>query len=233
VGPLSGLRAYADFFKTERFSIKKGRQTLDNLVAVARIIQRYATNFAYGAREGEYIFSREDEFYEDFNHDELIEYLIDISKLFQGLAAEKGIKKVGVNVGSFLEFPVVSLNKHWFEIALMNILDNAVKYSFDGAPIEITGACPTDGFVEFHIVSHGIELAEKDIGIIFQRFRRTKVAIQHTPAGTGIGLYLSHQIAQLHKGTLTALPSTRSIHGNRVEFIFRFPVRGDNGVYDA
>jgi signal transduction histidine kinase len=81
---------------------------------------------------------------------------------------------------------------------LTNLLDNARKYSPDGAPIVV--AVSNDGRrVWFAIRDAGRGVAEADRGVIFERFRR---ADDSSAPGAGLGLYISRGLVRAHGGEL-------------------------------
>jgi signal transduction histidine kinase len=82
---------------------------------------------------------------------------------------------------------------------LLNLVENAMKYSNPGGKVEIT--LVRDGQeARLSITDHGIGIATTDHKKIFQRFFRTDVARAHTKKGTGLGLAICAWIADLHKG---------------------------------
>jgi heavy metal sensor kinase len=82
---------------------------------------------------------------------------------------------------------------------LLNLVENAMKYSHPGGKVEI--ALLKDGReARLSITDHGIGIAPADHKKIFQRFFRTDVARTHTKKGTGLGLAICAWIADLHKG---------------------------------
>lgn len=82
---------------------------------------------------------------------------------------------------------------------LLNLVENAMKYSYAGGKVEI--ALLKDGReARLSITDHGIGIAPADHQKIFQRFFRTDVARTHTKKGTGLGLAICAWIADLHKG---------------------------------
>ena len=84
--------------------------------------------------------------------------------------------------------------------AISNLLDNAVKWSPDGAPIEVT---VTDGTVT--VRDHGPGLAAADLPHVFDRFYRAPGA-RKLP-GSGLGLAIVRQVAEAHGGTVAAEPA--------------------------
>jgi heavy metal sensor kinase len=84
---------------------------------------------------------------------------------------------------------------------LLNLVENAVKYSHPGGKVEI--ALVTDGQQAILSVSdQGIGIAPEDHPRIFDRFFRTDEARAHTKKGTGLGLAICSWIAEFHKGRI-------------------------------
>jgi two-component system OmpR family sensor kinase len=82
---------------------------------------------------------------------------------------------------------------------LLNLVENAMKYSYPGGKVEI--ALLNDGReARLSVTDYGIGIAPADHKKIFQRFFRTDVARGHTKKGTGLGLAICSWIAELHKG---------------------------------
>lgn len=82
---------------------------------------------------------------------------------------------------------------------LLNLVENAMKYSYPGGKVEIS--LLNDGReARLSVTDHGIGIAPADHKKIFQRFFRTDVARGHTKKGTGLGLAICTWIAELHKG---------------------------------
>src|SRR4029077_9290307 len=82
------------------------------------------------------------------------------------------------------------------ERAVSNLLDNAVKYSPPGAPIEVT---VRDG--EVTVSDHGPGVAEEDMPRIFDRFYRAAAA--RSKPGAGLGLAIVREAAGAHGGRAT------------------------------
>jgi two-component system sensor histidine kinase MprB len=83
------------------------------------------------------------------------------------------------------------------ERAVGNLLDNAVKYSPPGAPIEVT---VREG--EVVVADHGPGIAEDDLPRIFDRFYRAATA--RAKPGAGLGLAIVREAAEAHGGAATA-----------------------------
>jgi two-component system, OmpR family, sensor kinase len=82
---------------------------------------------------------------------------------------------------------------------LLNLVENAVKYSHPGGKVEVS--LIHDGRqARLSVTDHGIGIAPEDHKRIFDRFFRTDDARAHTKKGTGLGLAICAWIADAHKG---------------------------------
>jgi two-component system sensor histidine kinase MprB len=88
------------------------------------------------------------------------------------------------------------------ERAISNLLDNAVKYSPPGAPIEVS---VRDG--EVVVADHGPGVAEEDMPRIFDRFYRAAAA--RSKPGAGLGLAIVREAAEAHGGRATVESSPK------------------------
>jgi two-component system sensor histidine kinase MprB len=88
------------------------------------------------------------------------------------------------------------------ERAVSNLLDNAVKYSPDGVPIEVI---VREG--EVIVVDHGPGVAEEDLARIFDRFYRA--AASRSKPGAGLGLAIVREAAEAHGGKATVESSAK------------------------
>jgi signal transduction histidine kinase len=84
---------------------------------------------------------------------------------------------------------------------LVNLLDNAIKYSPEGGLILTEVTQPNSATVQIAVTDHGVGVPAAQRDQMFDRFSRL-----HDPVapGLGIGLFLSRRLVQLHGGTLTA-----------------------------
>jgi signal transduction histidine kinase len=88
------------------------------------------------------------------------------------------------------------------ELALGNLLDNALKFTPDGRQVEI-GAEETDGAVRFWVRDYGPGIDPEDQPHIFERFYRGRAARAGDGGkyrGTGLGLSIVHSVVKAHAG---------------------------------
>jgi len=94
---------------------------------------------------------------------------------------------------------------------LLNLLDNAVKYSRQRKEIRVAAA-ERDGGVGISVQDRGIGIATRDHKRVFDKFVRIEDGLVHDVKGTGLGLSLVQQIIRAHNGRveLTSTPGEGS-----------------------
>lgn len=109
-------------------------------------------------------------------------------------------------------------DRNLLEIAVQNLIQNAMKYS--AAPSPVTVRLSTNQGVAFvHVMDQGIGVAPNDRELIFMKYYR---AAGQSANGSGLGLYISREIAQQHGGDLTLVASG----GNGSTFCLSLPIKG-------
>ena len=88
------------------------------------------------------------------------------------------------------------------EQVLMNLIDNAIRYSPEGGSIEIEVAQPAPDRVRLAVRDHGIGIPPEKRAHIFDRFYQAHAGTHLV--GLGLGLYISRQIVELHGGRIEA-----------------------------
>lgn len=107
------------------------------------------------------------------------------------------------------------------ETIVINLLDNALKYSPGGGAIRVQVA--NDATSALVVVKDpGIGIAADDMSRLFTRFGRLVTAENSHIPGTGLGLYLSREIARMHGGDITV----KSAPGEGSEFTLALPITG-------
>jgi two-component system sensor histidine kinase KdpD len=106
-----------------------------------------------------------------------------------------------VHVNAPQDLPLVPMSFVLIQQVLVNLLDNAVKYSSPNAPIEIS-AHLTDGEVQIKVADRGVGIPVDDLTRVFDKFFR----VQHPgrSGGSGLGLTICRGIVELHGGRIWA-----------------------------
>jgi signal transduction histidine kinase len=85
--------------------------------------------------------------------------------------------------------------------ALLNLVDNAVKYSAGRKRVAVRLAATAEG-AEIGVSDSGIGIAPEDRQRIFEAFYRSPEAVRHDPKGVGLGLKIVKHIMDAHGGSI-------------------------------
>jgi two-component system phosphate regulon sensor histidine kinase PhoR len=88
------------------------------------------------------------------------------------------------------------------EQAVVNLLDNAIKYSQPESAIHLR-ARQKESKIMISVEDQGMGIAKKHLPRLFERFYRVDKARSRTMGGTGLGLAIVKHIAQAHGGDIT------------------------------
>jgi two-component system phosphate regulon sensor histidine kinase PhoR len=129
------------------------------------------------------------------------------------LSSKAGQKEVGITVSGGAE---MTANKNRIRQLLLNLCDNAIKYSGQGGEVSVA-LQQAGGQVTVTVKDKGIGIPEEELNRVFERFYRAKNAGGATVPGTGLGLAIVKHIAQLYGGEVLL----RSAPGEGSEFVVR------------
>jgi two-component system, OmpR family, phosphate regulon sensor histidine kinase PhoR len=136
-------------------------------------------------------------------------------EVLSGKAAGKNIK-IETKCGSCC---VQGSREHLYR-AMLNLADNAVKYTENGGAILI--ACKTDEQgTKVYVSDTGIGIPKESIPRIFERFYRVDPGRSRESGGTGLGLAIVKHIMELHGGTVSVV----SEPGKGSVFTLEFPAQ--------
>lgn len=123
--------------------------------------------------------------------------------------------------------PPVCCDPALLRIVIANLLDNAVKYGNEGGDIRVKAEVLRDRKLgerlRVSVWNSGPGFSQSQEDKLFRRFSRLDDPALKSRRGTGVGLYNSWRIIQLHKGRITA----DSKHGEWAEFSFEIPATAE------
>ncbi|HJV32861.1 MAG TPA: HAMP domain-containing sensor histidine kinase [Patescibacteria group bacterium] len=106
------------------------------------------------------------------------------------------------------------------ETVFSRLIDNAIKYTPDGGRITV-GIRSGKDEVEIEVRDNGIGMPEKEHARLFERFYRSKKAIDVNPNASGLGLYIAKFIVDAHDGRI----GCRTREGEGTTFTVTLPRR--------
>ena len=113
-------------------------------------------------------------------------------------------KEKNIIISTATEAPVMAnIDVTLLEQAMVNIIDNAIKYSDADSTVDIE-AKETDKDIAIEITDHGIGISKEHLPRLFERFYRVDKARSRKMGGTGLGLSIVKHIVQAHGGTIEA-----------------------------
>jgi two-component system phosphate regulon sensor histidine kinase PhoR len=132
-----------------------------------------------------------------------------------GLKPLAARKRIVLRVEPFHDLPPVRADRSQIKQVLVNLLDNAVKYTPDDGLVRLEGRSE-GGLVTVSVTDNGIGIPAADLPRVFERFYRADKARSRELGGTGLGLSIVKHIIEAHGGTVAA--SSEPGKGSRFSF---------------
>jgi two-component system sensor histidine kinase SenX3 len=146
------------------------------------------------------------------------------------VAASAAVAQVPVRVSPPPPDVQIVCDERQMRSAVVNLLDNAIKYSTAGATVEI-GATVDHARVAITVRDHGIGIPTRDLERIFERFYRVDRARSRETGGTGLGLSIVRHVAQAHGGEVGV--QSREGEGSTFTLYLPLPTDGLRSLSEA
>lgn len=211
-GPVTVIRGYADVLLQETEGVSdrgEDRELLTRLVVSASRLSGYISNILNASR-----FDRRHLKFEP-KETSLAQIYALIADDMQ-LRAQTQNRLLSINIPS--DLPTVAADASSLSEVLSNLIDNAIKYSFDGGVVSVNATVESES-IHVEVVDNGIGMPSNVVGNLFHRFYRSHRS-RETVAGTGIGLYICKAIIESHGGTI----EVKSEEGRGSTFSFTVPI---------
>jgi PAS domain S-box-containing protein len=115
--------------------------------------------------------------------------------------------------------PALRTDPDKFRQVLINLIDNAVKYSPEGGVVEVTLE-PRNGHLSVAVRDQGLGIPAHDQRLIFDKFYRVDPNLTRGVGGTGLGLYVCRELVRLMGGRIWV----ESAHGEGSTFFVDLPL---------
>lgn len=129
---------------------------------------------------------------------DLVEWLpaVAADAVGSNVSPDKPKIEVEVAAGTQLQAPSQALR-----LVLENLIQNAIKYSPVGSPVQVKAECRDDGAkVRIMVCDKGMGLDQQEIKQVFRIFRRGDRAVKKAIPGTGLGLYIVESMTRIMGG---------------------------------
>lgn len=124
---------------------------------------------------------------------------------FHSYALQQGVDievEIGVKVERYLDQHAFGFSSDALHIIVNNLLSNAIKFTPSGGKVTCRVACKA-GVLSIEVEDNGIGISEANLPKVFDRFFQVDDPDRPTYAGSGIGLALVKELANLHGGDVT------------------------------
>jgi len=132
--------------------------------------------------------------FEPFDVAELVERVVEAARVYAPPSVS-----LEFNVSEGLPRVAADLDK--VRQVLVNLVENAIKYSPDGGRVEV-GADEHDGAVRFYVRDEGLGIAAEERNRIFEKFYRADPHMIRGVGGTGLGLYICKELVNRMGGRI-------------------------------
>ena len=202
--PIVSIKGFAELLKQDDLTEEQRKEYLDIVIEEANRLTALSSNSLNLINvENQNILTNLNE----FNLSEQIRSSI--------LLLENRWQEKKINLQISLDEYVIRANEEMLKQVWINLLDNAIKFSYDGGTIKVDLSKENKKLV-FKISNGGVGIKEEDYHRIFDKFYRTKEA---TADGHGVGLSIVKKIVDLHKGDISVVSSN-----GLTEFTINLPV---------
>jgi signal transduction histidine kinase len=209
--PLALIRLYAETLELGRITTKDKKQEYYRIIRkeserLTALINNILDFSRIEAGRKEYEFRQTD--IADLVRNTLDSYRYQIEQ--QGFAFEESIAP---------DLPPVRVDREAIARALVNLVNNALKYSADEKFLGVK-LYRGNGAVKLEVVDHGIGITRREQSKIFEKFYRTGDPLVHNTKGSGLGLSLVRHITQAHGGEI----AVESTPGKGSKFTLSLPL---------
>jgi len=100
-----------------------------------------------------------------------------------------------------IEEKIIACDPEKMERIVLNLISNAIKFTDKGDEILVSVKAENE-FVEISVADNGIGIEDRNLNMIFERFKQVDKSLSRNSEGTGIGLSLVKSIVELHGGSI-------------------------------
>jgi len=189
--------------------MKKGYQSTERVISIVNDLLRVDT-----------IDSEKAEFY--FQPTNIVTLIESVIGEFSNQTKSRQVEIVFKKPEKEVPFPEIDEGK--IRMVLENLIDNAVKYNINGGKVLVelsdSRLNSAESSLQISVIDSGIGIPSGEEGKLFQKFFRASNAIKQEPDGSGLGLYITREIIEKHRGAIWFEKS----QGSGTSFTFTLPL---------
>jgi signal transduction histidine kinase len=210
--PLASIRVFGEFLKLGRI---KDQNKIHEYGEYIETESRRLTQLINNILDFSKIESGQKTY--QFEQADIEHIVIDTLKTFEVLLEQYGFRIHYEKPAKSL--PPIVMDSNAIAQALINLLDNAVKYSGEAREITVRLG-QQNGFATIAVSDHGIGIDREDYDKVFDKFYRVGNCLVHDVKGSGLGLSIVKHIVEAHHGKVTV----ESELGKGSTFIIHLPL---------
>jgi len=147
---------------------------------------------------------------------------LDLPKILNEVLDELALKglsrQISLNQIVSKNIPKVLADSDRLRQVLFNLIDNAIKYSYNGSRVDITVSAEND-FIQVQIKDSGVGISDFDREKLFKKFVRIQNELSIKAGGSGLGLYITKNLIEAQGGSIVV----ESEIGKGSTFIIKLP----------
>lgn len=212
--PLTAIRAYIDMLKDPALDDVAQKSVIQSIQANTISLSKLVNNILDSARL-------------EVGAVKLEQHVVDASDIVNELAKTLEplalAKEIRLHYHAAEDIPLFLADEDKLLHILENLGANAIKYSEEESAVRIAAYLHSEneGAVCFDVSDEGVGISEEDQQIVFQKFKQAESAIARPVSGSGLGLSLAKEYAELHGGTITV----RSVPNEGSTFTVSIPYK--------
>lgn len=142
-----------------------------------------------------------------------------VNSVVSEVAAKGAAGQIMINVKRRQRLPLVLADETRLHQVVLNLVDNAIKYSMPGTEIEVSFRVQDDELITT-VTDHGVGINKSQIDRLFTKFGRIFNPLSVQAGGTGLGLYIVKNLIESHDGRIWV----SSQEGKGSKFNFSLPI---------
>jgi two-component system, OmpR family, sensor histidine kinase CiaH len=185
--PIAVAKLNLETLQKHKLAESQQKQILSNTLQETNRLDILCNNLLVSSQieAGKYNFTKEQQYFSDMINDGADEFI-----------RRYPLRIFTKNIASDI---IVTGDLFLLQIAINNLIENAIKYSPKEKPIDIT-LQKVEGWAQLSVTDEGAGVADSDKKLVFEKFYRTGNEATKRAKGTGLGLYLTGKICRTHNG---------------------------------